>query len=67
LPAIKIIFVFFCLPIEVLDLGFLLEFELGVVEPELVGVFGLATGVGGLSAFKQIVDKKNEYNTRNWF
>jgi hypothetical protein len=33
-------------------LGVLLAFELGVVEPELVGVIGFETGVGGLSAFK---------------
>ena len=39
-------------PIEELGLGVLLAFELGVVEPELVGVMGLATGVGGFSAFK---------------
>ncbi len=35
-----------------MGLGVLLAFELGVVEPELVGVIGFETGVGGLSAFK---------------
>jgi hypothetical protein len=45
-------------------LGVLLAFELGVVEPELVGVIGFETGVGGLSAFKfnkyQCLSENNE-------
>ena len=37
------------MPIEVVGLGVLLALELGVAEPELVGVNDFETGVGGLS------------------
>ena len=41
--------IYLCLPIDVVGLGVLFALELGVAEPELVGVIDFDTGVGGLS------------------
>lgn len=41
--------IYLYLPIDVVGLGVLFALELGVAEPELVGVIDFDTGVGGLS------------------